>query len=515
MVCNKLSSYRIASVFVSLILVVMTVSEAWADEFSWSWSGEFRSANPLDVCRTVVVEKMRPPQILLVGGSIGLGRVYYQSKGGQVPDLAAVACKFSYRLKSDLDAGYNVVVTVENFAVVRSGEVCGEGKRYNYATGACGYDEENGVSQSLGCVGNPISLGTGNKYQLDYDYRVATGAEFYRFYNSSDGVWRHNYSAHIDFIDGIDRFNLVKADGATVFYSVVGGRAIPDSADLGNMINVKGAWVYESVDGQHLNFDSAGRLIAWSKNGGLVSYLSYSDGHVIVKDSYGNGLIFSEDAQHQPLTFSTQGLNIKYFYDVNNRLYTLVRYHGLLKEQRQFHYDDERNNKLLTSVVDERGALFGTWTYDSEGRATSSQHNGGASLTKVDYHSDGSRVVTNELGKVSIYRFQQVGGQKRVVSIEGEPSANCPVSNSSYSYDEHGLMLTKTDAKGLITTYTYNDSGLEVSRTEASGTTLARTVTTEWDSDHFLPIKIVDPERITEYTYDGHGRELSRRRISR
>nr|WP_238450996.1 RHS repeat domain-containing protein [Pseudomonas amygdali] len=39
--------------------------------------------------------------------------------------------------------------------------------------------------------------------------------------------------------------------------------------------------------------------------------------------------------------------------------------------------------------------------------------------------------------------------------IKDEPSANCPASNSVYTYDERGLILTKTDAKGLVTTYSY------------------------------------------------------------
>nr|WP_162233793.1 RHS repeat domain-containing protein [Pseudomonas ficuserectae] len=43
----------------------------------------------------------------------------------------------------------------------------------------------------------------------------------------------------------------------------------------------------------------------------------------------------------------------------------------------------------------------------------------------------------------------------RVTLIKDEPSANCPASNSAYTYDERGLILTKTDAKGLVTTYSY------------------------------------------------------------
>ncbi|WP_345945801.1 RHS repeat domain-containing protein, partial [Pseudomonas sp. dw_358] len=70
--------------------------------------------------------------------------------------------------------------------------------------------------------------------------------------------------------------------------------------------------------------------------------------------------------------------------------------------------------------------------------------------------------------------------------MTGEPSDNCPASNSTYTYDDRGQVLTKTDAKGFITTYTYNDRGLEASHTEASGTPQARTTTTTWDPTRFL-----------------------------
>uniref|UniRef100_UPI003C6E3637 RHS repeat domain-containing protein n=1 Tax=Pseudomonas viridiflava TaxID=33069 RepID=UPI003C6E3637 len=108
-----------------------------------------------------------------------------------------------------------------------------------------------------------------------------------------------------------------------------------------------------------------------------------------------------------------------------------------------------------------------------------------------------------------------IGGVKRIISIEGEPSPNCSVSNSRFTYNERGQVLTKTDARGLITTYDYNGRGLETSRTEASGTTLARTVTTEWDPERFLPIRVTEPDRITTYSYDVQGRELSRQTTSR
>ena len=118
--------------------------------------------------------------------------------------------------------------------------------------------------------------------------------------------------------------------------------------------------------------------------------------------------------------------------------------------------------------------------------------------------------MLNELGKVANYSFQYINGVRRITAIDGEPSLSCPSSNSTFTYEDRGLVITKTDNKGIVTTYDYNDRGLEVSRTEASGTAQARTVTTEWHSSLYLPVAVTEPDRITRYQYDDQGRQLSR-----
>ncbi len=105
--------------------------------------------------------------------------------------------------------------------------------------------------------------------------------------------------------------------------------------------------------------------------------------------------------------------------------------------------------------------------------------------------------------------FGQFQGVNRVVSVKGEPSPNCPISNSSYTYDDRGQVKTKTNAEGFVSAYTYNERGLEIERVEASGTPLARTVLTEWDPSRPLPKKIIEADRTIFYTYDSAGQLLS------
>ena len=70
--------------------------------------------------------------------------------------------------------------------------------------------------------------------------------------------------------------------------------------------------------------------------------------------------------------------------------------------------------------------------------------------------------------------------------------------------------ISKTKLTTLfLAQYSYDERSLEVARTAAAGTLQARTVTTEWHPDWFLPVTVTEPDRITHYTYDAQGRQLS------
>jgi hypothetical protein len=391
---------------------------------------------------------------------------------------------------------------------------CGASSFYNVSTAECGLDEQKGSPPLESCVGNPINIAIGNKFQQETDYlpQVADGPSFSRTYNSLDGLWRHNYSTSIRFALG--KLSLVHADGRESFFTVDGDIATAYPNETGTLVKKGSSWLYTAVNNQRFTFDASGRLLEVLTATGRKSTLSYASSEITVTGDTGSMLTFKEDAQHQPISLVAPGLKIDYSYNTTGHLTKLIRSRSGQTEQRLFHYEDGRNASLLTGITDERGVRFATWAYDDQGRAISSQHSGGAGLTQVAYNDDGSSTVINELGKSTIYRYQQIGGVKRVTSIEREPSANCPESNSTYTYNERGQVLTKTDAKGLVTAFIYDNRGLETSRTEAKGTAWARTINTEWDATRFLPLRTIEPNRTTVYSYDSQGRESSRQTTS-
>lgn len=392
----------------------------------------------------------------------------------------------------------------------RVGDSCPAGKVpvADQSSGSC--SPPKGPPAALACKGNPINIASGNKYQEETDFKVSgySHIEFKRFYNSVDGLWRHNYAAYLDMSDA-SVVKLVLADGRESHFSNNGTGLVGPSLELGKLEKINNQWLYSKATGERLAFDSTGKLMHWSNTHGVGHQLTYSEFQISVTDNLGNSLSFTEDSDHQPLTLTAPGVQITYVYNVNKRLTSITRVVDGQTTQRQFHYEDSRNNSWLTGITDERGVRYASWTYDGQGRATSSEHTGGADRVVVVYNTDGTVSVINELGRVTKYRFQYIKGVRHITSIQGEPSPGCPNSNSSFTYDDRGLFKTKTDNKGHLTTYNYNTRGLEASRTEAAGTPQARTITTEWHPTLFLRTKVTEPTRITTYTYDAQGRQLS------
>ncbi|MES9888923.1 MAG: hypothetical protein ABW140_19135 [Candidatus Sedimenticola sp. 6PFRAG1] len=178
--------------------------------------------------------------------------------------------------------------------------------------------------------------------------------------------------------------------------------------------------------------------------------------------------------------------------------------------RRLYHYEDNRFPGHLTGITDENGNRAATWSYDDQGRAISSEHGDGIDHHTVIYNADGSTTIINPLGKETTYHYEIIQGMPRVVRVEGAPTEHCEGANKSYSYDSSGFLISKTDWSGNTTTYTRSERGLELRRTEAAGTPEERTTITEWHPDFHKPIRVIEPGKTINFTYDEYGRLLTR-----
>lgn len=175
----------------------------------------------------------------------------------------------------------------------------------------------------------------------------------------------------------------------------------------------------------------------------------------------------------------------------------------------------------MTGITDENGIRFATWGWDCNNRAISSEHAGGVdkvTITHGNRASDGSNAVsvTSHVGTaaapatiVRTYNFKVSLGVSKVNSLN-QPCEGCD-GMQERTHDANNNVLSSKDWLGSKTVYAY-DTGrnLETSRTEAHGTTLARTITTAWHPTMRLRSAVAEPLRVTSYTYDGNGNQLSK-----
>ncbi|MBP0941855.1 RHS repeat domain-containing protein [Pseudomonas alliivorans] len=401
--------------------------------------------------------------------------------------------------------------------IIQRQETCTGDLLFDYATNQCSNTVQKGrPDDQQSCdipsiqKGNPVNFATGNKYQQEEDIKIGTYNPIIisRYYNSVDERWRHSYSAHLDIND--DWISLVGNDGKEFKFSKENGEYYSKTLSR-KLTNTNNVWTYTSQQDETLTFDKLGRLVQIKLRGKGIQKISYHNNTLEIQNDSGGQVLLTEDFLHQPMHVSGKHFDVSYVYS-GGVLTTAIKNLFGEKTTRLYHYEDTRvaGFRPLTGITDERGIRYATWEYNLSKKVISSQHSAGTQKITFTYDSDNSTSVTNELNKKSVYQFQLVHGLKRVVKIEGEPTPDCPASNSSYTYNEAGQLSSRTDAKGNITTYDYNDRGLITNRSEAVGTSTTRTTKTEWHPYYSLPTRIIGPEKTALYIYDDEGNETSR-----
>ena len=279
----------------------------------------------------------------------------------------------------------------------------------------------------------------------------------------------------------------------------------------------------DSVD----QYDSSGVLQTISYRGGYVQTLTYdgSGNNTVVSDSLGRSITFAYSASGLVTSLTDPDGNITQFQYVDKSSSSTTNpltYQTLAVLQSvifpatsgtptlTYLYEDTAypNQTALTGITDENGHRYATWSYDSTtGRVLSQTLAGGADQVTLSYDDTHSTVtVTNALGKQFIYGTNAFQGVLQVASIAGQASTHTAAATTSYLYDSNGYVSQITDGNGNVNRYVHNSTGQETSRTEGYGSSVARTITTTWDSTWREPDQIVEPNVTTGFTYDTSGR---------
>ena len=371
--------------------------------------------------------------------------------------------------------------------------------------------------------------------------------------------WRGYYDRSISYAsDGtsLRTATLKRSDGKQYSFKQAIGNATPplttttwtpDADVVGTLTEIIDAnsnpagWTYVNGKDETESYDAAGKLVSITSRAGFAQTLTYSDGTtgtnggyvldatgvstgiplpagllIRVTDPAGRTLGYGYDASNRVVKMidPAGGVYI-YKYDSNNNLVSVTYPDSKI---RKYLYGEASNVSStpdvgvsyvhsLTSIVDENGNHYASWTYDAAGRATSSEHgvsgsgidHVGLSYTAPNSNGDSTTTVTDVRGETRTYSFSSIIGTAKNTGIAGQPCNGCI---ASFTYDANGNVASSTDFNGNVTTYQYNPRNLEISRTEGYGTSLARTITTQWDANFRLPTLITEPGRTTAYSYD-------------
>lgn len=285
-------------------------------------------------------------------------------------------------------------------------------------------------------------------------------------------------------------------------------------------------WVYTGEDDQVELYDADGRLTKITYRQGQILTLSYDltaaeggddDSTTLdsVEDYTGDTLTFTYDSKKRIINMTgPEGEDYRYEYGTANnlaRVYYPDQTPSISTDNpfKQYHYESTQFPDFLTGITDENGNRYVTWTFDSNGRATSSFLGGGVDQYTFVYGAS-NVTVTAPLGRQTVYTFQSIHGVKYPQSEQRTASANySPVTQSS-TYDAFGNRTSLEDTNGNVTSLSFDARGLQDERTEAVGTVYERTLLRTWHPDFRLPLSVTEPGRTTTYTYDTYGNVLTK-----
>ena len=422
-----------------------------------------------------------------------------------------------------------------------------------------GCDSAGGGGSGGSWCGNPVNIGTGNKFQVEADLAPvgANGLGFVRYYNSLlpaydrtlGGYWQHIYTRRIVVNVAANRATYYRNDGKQLVFNLVSGVWTSD-ADVADRLvaptdaNGQRTWQLRVASTEDTEtYDAGGRLKSIRSRSGLTQQLTYTDGTngsatgnggfvvdaagnptaavlptgllLRVADHFGRTLTFGYDSLSRvvKLTDPAGGAYI-YTYSAPTAQANLASVTFPDGSQRGYSYNEPAQTGganlpfALTGITDENGARFATYSYDSLLRAIQTVHDSGgtnADRYQLSYNvSAAQTTVTDPLGTSRAHNFQTIIGVVKNTGISGPACPSC--GPAAQGFDANGNVASRTDWNGNVTVYGYDlTRNLETSRTEAFGTPQARTISTQWHPGFRLPVRVAEPLRITSYVYNGDG----------
>lgn len=352
------------------------------------------------------------------------------------------------------------------------------------ATVVIGADQNWGRPNCVEGVHKPVNVTNGNMY-LDQSDHVLRGPgdqiEITRSYNSLRQLpglfgwgWTTQYDERIS-VDNDLVSRLHSSDGRVVYFSRNGtSEAYVSASPLfhGQLVkNGDNTFTLNFKDGRVHQFSSVGKLLWQKDRNNNQTTLNYNTSGVLtgVTDAVGRTLSLSMNTDGFVASISDSlGTIATYEYFPGTVVLKTVTYNDGSKYK--FEYAWIAGNPYMTSVKDALDNVLEAHAYDSQGRATTSEEDGGISKYTFDYSTAGMTQVTDALARVTKFYFNPTSGRNVVKKVDGV--CGCGGSGSEiteFEYDWKLNLTKRKDALGRETTYTYDAADNLASVTDPLG----------------------------------------------
>jgi YD repeat-containing protein len=258
-------------------------------------------------------------------------------------------------------------------------------KRIN-STNVC--VDETTLSSSC-TVGNPCSPLTGDKIAIERDIASIDGLSFSRTYHSKNlalsdiGVgWKHNYMRRwVPALNGVGGyFETASGYQYPMVWSSSSKKYISVNKQGYSIEEFEDTWILTKPSKERDIYSQNGRLLRTETNDYVVELTYQQDRLAKVENSYGQNLLIKYNNQGQLKSITDAfGAIYSYQYDLIGNLSEVIYPDLTISDdsdnpRKVYHYENETFPNHLTGITDENGNRYATYSYDVNGKATSTEH---------------------------------------------------------------------------------------------------------------------------------------------
>lgn len=398
--------------------------------------------------------------------------------------------------------------------------------------------------------GNPVVLSTGNKVEPELDF-IATGEMGLYLQRVYNGFWSARGLFGSYWLSNFDYTLVPSNDGKILWAQRPDGRRVKYVLDA-----VSGHYLEDKADPiAYVVKDGSIGFTIYNENNGIEKY--NSEGYILERrNEQGVGWVFTYSGKYLQQVTHSSGRTVKFAWSdgvvsqVTDPAGNVYRYAytanvfgagsgyarlasttlpGSPETTVSYHYEDSRFPGALTGKSF-NGVRYSTFTYDDQGRATSTEHSGGVERYGFNYGVETTQAVTPPPAPVPPGGFRddeprgycesKPGGsricyQPRSIGAPVMMTASASLQAASVTAPTtktipKKILVTETSPLGRKTTYVYVDDKLTEVSGDATPHCPASYKEKTYDANGYEDIVSDFSDNYTDFDYDPQGHLLKK-----